>query len=91
MFLFVSNKHHTGISFYVFLRDVQTACDAMLRGENQAWNALQKPVFQSNTLASLFHALKEETSFLREYNRYHDFKRSDEDILNAAPAIFVNS
>lgn len=75
----------------VFLREVQTACDAMQHGENQAWNALQKPVFQSNTLASLFHALKEETSFLREYNRYHDFKQSDEDILNAAPAIFDNA
>lgn len=74
-----------------FLREVQTACDALQRGENQAWNALQKPVFQSNTLANLFDALKTETSFLREYNRYHDFKQSDEDILNAAPAIFGNA
>lgn len=73
-----------------FLREVQDACDAMQRGENAAWNALQKPAFQSNTLASLFDALKTETSFLREYNRYHDFKQSDEDILNAAPAIFGN-
>lgn len=74
-----------------FLREVQTACDALQRGENQAWNTLQKPVFQSNTLANLFDALKTETSFLREYNRYHDFKQSDEDILNAAPAIFGNA
>lgn len=74
-----------------FLREVQTACDTMLRGENAVWNALQKPAFQSNTLANLFDALKTETSFLREYNRYHDFKQSDEDILNAAPAIFGNS
>lgn len=74
-----------------FLREVQTACDALQRRENQAWNALQKPVFQSNTLANLFDALKTETSFLREYNRYHDFKQSDEDILNAAPAIFGNA
>lgn len=74
-----------------FLREVQTACDALQRGENQAWNALQKPVFQSNTLANLFDALKTETSFLREYNRYHDFKQSDEDILNAAPVIFGNA
>ncbi len=74
-----------------FLYAVQTACDAMQRGENQAWNALQKPIFQNSTLTSLLHALKAETSFLREYNRYHDFKQSDEDILNAAPAIFGNA
>lgn len=74
-----------------FLREVQTACDAMQRGENAAWNALQKPIFQSNTLASLFDALKAEICFVHEYNRYHDFKQSDEDILNAAPVIFGNS
>ena len=73
------------------LAEVQTACDAMQRGENAAWNALQKPIFQSNTLASLFDALKAEICFVHEYNRYHDFKQSDEDILNAAPVIFGNS
>lgn len=71
-----------------FVSDLQAACAAMLNGNNKPWDDLQPPTFQSDTLAKLFDALTAESRYLHEYNRYRDFKKSDEDILKAASAIF---
>ncbi|WP_432616905.1 protein kinase domain-containing protein [Butyricicoccus sp.] len=71
-----------------FVSALQNACAAMLSGTNKLWDDLQPPALSSDTLAKLFDALTAESKFLHEYNRYRDFKKSDEDILKAASVIF---
>lgn len=71
-----------------FVNAVHTACESMLHGNNGAWDGLTFPEGLNEDLRNLFNVLKTKIKFLHEYNRFHDFKASDEDILNAVPDIF---
>lgn len=74
-----------------FVNTVHSACEAMLNGENAAWNNLHIPETLNDTLKCLFYALETKIKFLHEYNRFCDFKALDADILSAVPDIFSDN